>query len=32
MPYAYFEFAQRQDGFDGFLGQQARQLFDMTKG
>lgn len=30
-PYAYFEIAQRRAGFDGFLGPQARQLFDMTK-
>lgn len=31
MPYAYFEIAERHRGFDGFLGPQARQLFDMTK-
>lgn len=30
-PYAYFEIAQRSSGFDGFLGSQARALFDMTK-
>ena len=30
-PYAYFEIAQRAPGFDGFLGPQARALFDMTK-
>jgi hypothetical protein len=30
-PYAYFEIAQRSGGFDGFLGPQARALFDMTK-
>jgi hypothetical protein len=30
-PYAYFEIAQRQGGFDGFLTAQARQLFDMTQ-
>jgi hypothetical protein len=30
-PYAYLELAQRRQGFDGFLGPQARQLFDMTK-
>jgi hypothetical protein len=30
-PYAYFEIAQRSAGFDGFLGPQARALFDMTK-
>ena len=30
-PYAYFEIAQRSPGFDGFLGPQARALFDMTK-
>ncbi len=30
-PYAYFEIAQRTAGFDGFLGPQARALFDMTK-
>jgi hypothetical protein len=30
-PYAYFEIAQRGPGFDGFLGPQARNLFDMTK-
>jgi len=30
-PYAYLEIAERQPGFDGFLGKQARQLFDMTK-
>ena len=29
-PYAYFEIAQREAGFDGFLGPQARQLFEMT--
>lgn len=29
-PYAYFEIAERNGGFDGFLGPQARQLFDMT--
>lgn len=30
MPYAYFEIAERRDGFDGFLGPQARKLFEMT--
>jgi hypothetical protein len=30
-PYAYFEIAERHGGFDGFLAQQARQLFDQTK-
>jgi Domain of unknown function (DUF1338) len=30
-PYAYLEIAERHRGFDGFLGPQARQLFDMTK-
>lgn len=30
-PYAYFEIAERKGGFDGFLAQQARQLFDQTK-
>jgi Domain of unknown function (DUF1338) len=30
-PYAYLEIAERHAGFDGFLGPQARQLFDMTK-
>ncbi|MFP2927375.1 DUF1338 domain-containing protein [Pyxidicoccus sp. 3LG] len=30
-PYAYFEIAQRSPDFDGFLGPQARALFDMTK-
>ncbi|MBZ4419696.1 DUF1338 domain-containing protein [Myxococcus sp. RHSTA-1-4] len=30
-PYAYFEIAQRSVDFDGFLGPQARALFDMTK-
>jgi hypothetical protein len=30
-PYAYFEIAQRAPGFDGFLGPQARALFDMTR-
>ena len=30
-PYAYLEIAERHGGFDGFLGPQARQLFDMTK-
>jgi hypothetical protein len=30
-PYAYFEIAQRAPHFDGFLGPQARALFDMTK-
>ncbi len=30
-PYAYFEIAERQGGFDGFLAQQARQLFDQTQ-
>jgi hypothetical protein len=30
-PYAYFEIAERRPGFDGFLGTQARQLFEMTK-
>lgn len=29
-PYAYFEIAERQPGFDGFLAPQARQLFEMT--
>ena len=31
LPYAYFEIAERKDGFDGFLAPQARNLFDMTK-
>ena len=30
-PYAYLEIAERNDGFDGFVTTQARQLFDMTK-
>ena len=30
LPYAYFEVAERRNGFDGFLAPQARQLFDMT--
>ncbi len=30
-PYAYFEIAERRAGFDGFLGPQARQLFEMTR-
>lgn len=30
-PYAYLEIAERHRGFDGFLGAQARQLFDMTR-
>src|SRR5262249_1967060 len=30
-PYAYLEIAQRAEGFDGFIPNQARQLFDMTK-
>jgi hypothetical protein len=30
-PYAYLEIAERNGGFDGFLGPQARQLFDMTR-
>ncbi|MBU8895695.1 DUF1338 domain-containing protein [Corallococcus sp. M34] len=30
-PYAYFEIAQRAPHFDGFLGPQARALFDMTR-
>jgi Domain of unknown function (DUF1338) len=30
-PYAYLEIAERNGGFDGFLGAQARQLFDMTR-
>lgn len=30
-PYAYFEIAERSGGFDGFLAQQARQLFDQTR-
>lgn len=30
-PYAYLEIAQRTGGFDGFVAQQARQLFEMTK-
>lgn len=30
-PYAYFEIAERRGGFDGFLGPQARALFDMTQ-
>lgn len=30
LPYAYFEIAERQPGFDGFLAPQARQLFEMT--
>ncbi|MEK7859418.1 MAG: DUF1338 domain-containing protein [Elusimicrobiota bacterium] len=29
--YAYFELAQRRDGFQGFLGPQASGLFEMTK-
>ena len=31
-PYAYFEIAERRGGFDGFLAQQARQLFEQTRG
>jgi hypothetical protein len=30
-PYAYFELAQRAAGFEGFLGPQAANLFDVTK-
>ena len=30
-PYAYFEIAERKGSFDGFLAQQARQLFDQTR-
>jgi hypothetical protein len=30
-PYAYLEIAQRAEGFDGFIPNQARQLFDMTR-
>ena len=30
-PYAYLEIAERNGGFDGFVAQQARQLFEMTK-
>ena len=30
-PYAYLEIAERNGGFDGFVAQQARQLFDMTR-
>lgn len=30
-PYAYFELAERRGGFEGFLGGQASQLFEMTK-
>ena len=30
-PYAYFEIAERKGGYDGFLAQQARQLFDQTR-
>jgi len=30
-PYAYFEIAERRGGFDGFLAQQARQLFEQTR-
>ncbi|ADO75909.1 DUF1338 domain-containing protein [Stigmatella aurantiaca] len=30
-PYAYFEIAQRAPHFDGFLGPQARALFEMTR-
>ena len=29
-PYAYFEIAERNGGFDGFFTTQARALFDMT--
>ena len=29
--YAYFEIAERRAGFEGFLGGQAAQLFEMTK-
>jgi hypothetical protein len=29
--YAYFELAERRGGFDGFLGPQAAQLFEMTR-
>lgn len=29
--YAYFELAERHGGFDGFLGSQAAQLFEMTR-
>ncbi len=30
-PYAYLEIAERNGGFDGFVADQARQLFDMTR-
>ncbi|MBI4348201.1 MAG: DUF1338 domain-containing protein [Elusimicrobia bacterium] len=30
-PYAYFELAERSGGFEGFLGGQAAQLFEMTR-
>lgn len=30
-PYAYLEIAERNGGFDGFVTEQARQLFDMTR-
>ncbi|MBI5201320.1 MAG: DUF1338 domain-containing protein [Elusimicrobia bacterium] len=30
-PYAYFELAERRGGFEGFLGGQAAQLFEMTR-
>jgi hypothetical protein len=30
-PYAYLELAERHGGFDGFVTQQARQLFEMTR-
>jgi hypothetical protein len=30
-PYAYFELAQRSAGFEGFLGPQAANLFEITK-
>jgi hypothetical protein len=29
--YAYFELAERSQGFEGFFGPQATNLFDMTK-
>jgi hypothetical protein len=29
--YAYLEIVQRTEGFDVFVPQQARKLFDMTK-
>ena len=30
-PYAYLELAERHGGFDGFVTNQARQLFEMTR-